>query len=178
MVWVPLAFLRRLPKENRQSIHGQRQVKGFLKRPSAERAVELLSLSRKQLTIRTGLLTGHSFTAMSISSGTHILCDCQALAVLRFRHWPIISYNQVSTLTSPSASFKVRNCTKTEKSRCALPNADLSYSTNVPICSRSSQRRDRRPARYFLHTELCATVSLTMSSIAWTLRGRSTEILT
>ena len=30
----------------------------------------------------------------------------------------------------------------------------------------------------FLHTEFCATVSLTMSSVAWTLRGQSTEILT
>jgi hypothetical protein len=42
-----------------QSIHGQRQAKGFLKRPSAKRAGQLLSLSRNQLRILTGLLTGH-----------------------------------------------------------------------------------------------------------------------
>ena len=42
-----------------QSIHGQRQAKGFLKRPSARRAGELLSLSRNQLRILTGLFAGH-----------------------------------------------------------------------------------------------------------------------
>jgi len=42
-----------------QSICGQRQAKGFLKRPSAKRAGELLNLSRDQLKIMMGLLTGH-----------------------------------------------------------------------------------------------------------------------
>jgi hypothetical protein len=42
-----------------QSIHGQRQAKGFLKRPSAKRAGELLSFGTNQLIILTGLLTGH-----------------------------------------------------------------------------------------------------------------------
>jgi hypothetical protein len=42
-----------------QSIHGQRQAKGFLKRSSAKRAGKLLILSRNQLRIMMGLLTGH-----------------------------------------------------------------------------------------------------------------------
>ena len=44
-----------------QTIHGQRQSKGFLKKknPSAKKVGELLILSRNQLRILTGLLTGH-----------------------------------------------------------------------------------------------------------------------
>jgi hypothetical protein len=42
-----------------QSTHGQRQTKGFLQRPSAKRAGELLSLIRNLLRIMMGLLTGH-----------------------------------------------------------------------------------------------------------------------
>jgi len=38
-------------QEYRQSIHGQRQDKDFLKRPSAKRDGELLNLSRNQLRI-------------------------------------------------------------------------------------------------------------------------------
>jgi hypothetical protein len=38
---------------------GQRQAEGFLKKPSAKKSLELLSLSRNQLRIMTGLLTGH-----------------------------------------------------------------------------------------------------------------------
>jgi len=41
-----------------QSIHGQMQARGFLKRPSDKRAGELLNLSRNQLRIMTRLLTG------------------------------------------------------------------------------------------------------------------------
>jgi hypothetical protein len=46
-------------KEHWQSMHGQRQAKGFLKKPSARKAGELLNLSRNQLRIMTGLLIGH-----------------------------------------------------------------------------------------------------------------------
>jgi ribonuclease HI len=42
-----------------QFIHGQRQAWGFLKIPSAKRARDLLSLSRNQLRILTGLFTEH-----------------------------------------------------------------------------------------------------------------------
>jgi hypothetical protein len=53
-------------EEHWQSIRGQRHAKGFLKMPSARKAGELLNLSRNQLRIMTGLLTGHSFKRTSI----------------------------------------------------------------------------------------------------------------
>ena len=46
-------------EEHWHSICGLRQAKGFLKYPCVESAGELLSLSRNQLRIMTGLLTGH-----------------------------------------------------------------------------------------------------------------------
>jgi hypothetical protein len=87
-----------------QSIHGQRQAKGFLRRCSAKKAGELLKFSRNQLRIMTGLLIahchvkGHVFTLGLVSSpecyrfeqasetALHVLCDCQALATSGFRH--------------------------------------------------------------------------------------------
>jgi hypothetical protein len=45
--------------EHWQSIHRQRQGKAFFKKPSVKKAGELLGLSRNQLIIMTGLLTGH-----------------------------------------------------------------------------------------------------------------------
>jgi hypothetical protein len=45
--------------EHWQSICGETQAKGFLKKPSAKRPGELLNLSRNQLRILTGPLTGH-----------------------------------------------------------------------------------------------------------------------
>jgi len=42
-----------------QFIRGQSQAKGFLKKPSAKRAGELLNLSRNQLRIMMGLPIGH-----------------------------------------------------------------------------------------------------------------------
>jgi hypothetical protein len=52
-------WMIRKHEEYWQSIHGQRHAKGFLQRPSAKTVGELLNLSRNQLTIMTGLLTGH-----------------------------------------------------------------------------------------------------------------------
>jgi hypothetical protein len=91
-------------EEHWQSIHGHRQAKGFLKNPSAKRAGELLNLSRNQLRIMTGLLMGqchlkgHLFKLGMVNSpkcnrckqasemASNVLCDCEALATLRFRH--------------------------------------------------------------------------------------------
>jgi ribonuclease HI len=91
-------------EEHWQFIRGQRQVKGFLKKPSARKAAELPNLSRNQLRIMTGLLTGHrNFKGHLFKPGlinspecqrckqasetaSHVLCDCEALATLRFRH--------------------------------------------------------------------------------------------
>jgi hypothetical protein len=81
-----------------QSIHGQRQDRDFLKRPSAKRAGELLSLNRNQLRILTGLFTGHLFKLGLVDSpecdrckqasetASHVLGNCEALAALRFRY--------------------------------------------------------------------------------------------
>jgi hypothetical protein len=54
-------WANRKQREYWQSICGQRQAKSFLKKPSAKKkkAGELLNLSRNQLRIMTGLLTGH-----------------------------------------------------------------------------------------------------------------------
>jgi hypothetical protein len=90
--------------EHWQSICGQRWAKGFLKKPSAKKAAGLLYLSRNQLRIMTGLLTvhchwkGHLFKQGLVNSpkcdrckqasetASHVLCDCETLATLRFRH--------------------------------------------------------------------------------------------
>jgi hypothetical protein len=91
-------------EEHWQSICGQRQAKGFLKKPSAKKAGELLKLSRNRLRTMTGLLTGHCnlkghlFNLGLVMSpkcnrwkqtcemASHVLCDCEALATVRFRH--------------------------------------------------------------------------------------------
>jgi hypothetical protein len=43
-----------------QSVHGQMQARGYLRRPSDKRTGELLNLSRNWIRIMTKLLTGHS----------------------------------------------------------------------------------------------------------------------
>jgi hypothetical protein len=75
-----------------QSVCGQRQVKGFLKTPSAKRAGQLLSLNRNQLRILTRLLIGHCYLKGHLfkfwlvnSPASQILYHCKALAALRFR---------------------------------------------------------------------------------------------
>jgi hypothetical protein len=52
-------WINKKHKEYWQFISGQKQANGFVKRPSAEKAGELLSLSRNQPQIMIGLLTGH-----------------------------------------------------------------------------------------------------------------------
>lgn len=87
-----------------QSIHGQRQAKSFLRRPSAKRAGELLNQSRNQPSIMTGLLVGHchlkgqlfkvelvqstgsDWCKLAFETASHILCDCKAPVVLMIRH--------------------------------------------------------------------------------------------
>jgi hypothetical protein len=87
-----------------QSIYGQRQARDFLKRPSARRAGELLSLNRNQLRILTGLFTGHCHLKghlfklglvdspecdrckQASETASHFLGDCEALAAIRFRY--------------------------------------------------------------------------------------------
>jgi hypothetical protein len=86
-----------------RSLTGLRQAKGFIQGPSAKRAKELLNLERNQLRWVVGLLTGHCHLnghlfKLGLSNSptcdrcqkenetaTHILCECEALAHLRFR---------------------------------------------------------------------------------------------
>jgi hypothetical protein len=83
---------------------GLKQANGFLQGPSVRRTKELLKLNRNQLRWVTGLLTGHfhlkgHLLKMGLmnsptcerclekdESATHILCDCEAIAYLRFCH--------------------------------------------------------------------------------------------
>jgi hypothetical protein len=82
-----------------QTIHGLRQAKDFLKRTSARRAGELLSLNRNQLRILTGLFTGHCHLKghlvdspecdrckQASETASHVLGNCEALAAIRFRY--------------------------------------------------------------------------------------------
>jgi hypothetical protein len=80
-------------EEHYQSIGGQKQVKGFLKKPALKKAGELLSLNRNQLRIVTGFLTGHWHSKgllfkmglvhspecdrckLATETASHILCD-------------------------------------------------------------------------------------------------------
>jgi hypothetical protein len=50
------SWMSRKHEDHWKSIHGQRQAKGFLERPSAKRAGEFLNLSRNQLRIMAGFL--------------------------------------------------------------------------------------------------------------------------
>jgi len=49
--------MRRKCEDHWQSIHGLRQAKGILNKPSAKKVGDLLGQSKKHLRIMTGLLT-------------------------------------------------------------------------------------------------------------------------
>jgi len=55
--WVIRDWMRRKCEEHWQSIHGLRQAKCILNKPSVKKAEDLLGQSRKQLRIMMGLLT-------------------------------------------------------------------------------------------------------------------------
>jgi hypothetical protein len=87
-----------------QSIRGQRQAEDFLKVASSKRAGKLLNLSRNQLRVITGLLTGHCHLKghllklglvdsarcdgckLASETASRVVFDCEALAILRFKH--------------------------------------------------------------------------------------------
>jgi hypothetical protein len=87
-----------------ESTTGLKQEKGFISGPSSKRTKDLLNLNRDQLRWMVGLLTGHCHLKGHLfkmrltddpicercleedESATHILCDCEAIANLRFRH--------------------------------------------------------------------------------------------
>jgi hypothetical protein len=79
-------------------------VRAFFKKTLVKKAGELLSMSRNQLRIMTGLLKGHCHLKARLfkiglvyspecdrykkasKMASHVLCDCVELATLRFRH--------------------------------------------------------------------------------------------
>jgi hypothetical protein len=97
-------WTNRKHKKHWESPTGLKQAKGFISGPSARRTKDLLELNRDQLSWVVGLLTGHCLLKGHLfklgltddptcerclqedQSATHILCDCEAIACLRFRH--------------------------------------------------------------------------------------------
>jgi hypothetical protein len=87
-----------------ESTTGLRQAKGLISGPCARRTKDLLKLNRDQLRWIVELFTGHCHLKGHLfkvrltgdptcerfleedESATHILCDCEAIAHLRFRH--------------------------------------------------------------------------------------------
>jgi hypothetical protein len=87
-----------------ESTTGLKQAKGFTSGPSARRTKDLLELNRDQLRWVVGLLTGHCHFKGHLfklgltddstcerclqedEAATHILCECEAIAHLRFHH--------------------------------------------------------------------------------------------
>jgi hypothetical protein len=83
---------------------GLKQAKGLIPGTSANRTKDLLKLNRDQLRWMVGLLTGHCHLKGHLfkmgltddptcercleedESALHILCDCETIANLRFRH--------------------------------------------------------------------------------------------
>jgi hypothetical protein len=83
---------------------GLKQAKGFTSGPSARRSKDLLKLNTDQLRWIVGLFTRHYHLKGLLfklgstddptcercleedESATHVLCDCEAIAQLRFRH--------------------------------------------------------------------------------------------
>jgi hypothetical protein len=97
-------WLNRKHTKQWESIIGLKQAKELIPGPSAYRTRDLLRLNRDQLRWIVGLYTGHCrlkgyLFKMGLmndpicercleadESATHVICDCEALAHLRFRH--------------------------------------------------------------------------------------------
>jgi hypothetical protein len=96
--------MNRTHKRNWEAITGLKQAKGLIPGPSARRTKDLLKLNKDQIRWVVGLFTGHCHFKGHLfklgltddstcercleegESATHILCDCEAIAHLRFRH--------------------------------------------------------------------------------------------
>jgi hypothetical protein len=91
-------------KKYYESLTGLKQAKGFLQGPSVRRTKGQLKLNGNQLQWARGVLTGHCHLKGHLfklgltnsptcerslekdESAAHILCNCEAIAYLRFRH--------------------------------------------------------------------------------------------
>lgn len=105
--------------------YGQSHAKGILQRLSAERAGELLNLSRNQPEIRIGLPTehcnlnehpqlvgspGHYRCKEAFDTASQILYNCEVFVVLRFRHVGHHFFVQTSPSARHSTIFRVQGC--------------------------------------------------------------------
>jgi hypothetical protein len=108
-------------KKHWESTTGLKQANGLILGPSARRTKDQLELNRDQLRWVVGLLTGHCHLKGHLfelgltddptcerrlqedESATHILCDCEAIAYLKFRH-----LGQFSMEPSPTFYSKFR----------------------------------------------------------------------
>jgi ribonuclease HI len=97
-------WLNRKHTKQWESIIGLRQAKELIPGPSAKRTRDLLKLNRDKLKWIVSLFTGHCYLKGHLfkmgltndpicercleadESATRVLCDCEALAHLRFRH--------------------------------------------------------------------------------------------
>jgi hypothetical protein len=97
-------WINRNDKKYWEAIICIKQEKELIPAPSARRTKDLLKLNRYQLRWVIGLFTGHCQLKGHLSkleltndptcercleeveSAIHILCDCEAIAYLRFRH--------------------------------------------------------------------------------------------
>ena len=103
-------------------IQRNERAKGFIGIPNAKRLEDIISLSRRELRVLVRLLTGHCclqyhlknmqlakssncrLCGQSEETAEHILCECDALALPRMKHFKeyVITVNQVRNL-------KIRN---------------------------------------------------------------------
>jgi hypothetical protein len=97
-------WLNRNHKKQWESTTGLKQAKELIPGPSAKRTRDLLKSNRDQLRWIVGLYTGHCHLKVHLfklglindptcekcleadESATHVLCDCEAIAHLRFHH--------------------------------------------------------------------------------------------
>jgi hypothetical protein len=97
-------WTNRKHKEYWESLTGLRQAKGFIQGPSDRRTKDLLRFNIEEVRCVVGLLTGHCHLKWHLfklgltddricercleedESATHILCVCEAIDYLRFRH--------------------------------------------------------------------------------------------
>jgi hypothetical protein len=96
-------WMNRNPKQW-ESTTGLKPAKGLISGPSARRTKDLLKLNRDQFRWLVGLFTGHCHLKGHLfklgftydptcercleedDSATHVLCDCEAITHLKFRH--------------------------------------------------------------------------------------------
>jgi hypothetical protein len=104
-------------KKHWESVTRLRQAKGLILGPSARRTKDLLKLNRDELRWIVGQFTGHLHLfklgltdpickrcLAEDESATHILCDCGAIAYLRFRHMGQFFMEPSTTMTSHKQS--------------------------------------------------------------------------